>query len=77
MTEPRKTPRTDAEEVICEVVCPSRFADFSRALEIETQELAEALGDMVSAYGVFSCSICETAHKALAHYRANQEVPHV
>ena len=45
MTEPRKTPRTDAEEVICEVVCPSRFADFSRALEIETQELAEALAE--------------------------------
>ena len=75
MTEPRKTPRVNAQmESPNETTVPIEFA---RALEIETQELAEALGDMLSAYGVFSCGICETAHKALAHYRANQDVPHV
>ena len=49
MTEPRKTPRTDAAELPwvanTQVACygPCVKSDFARALEIETQELAEAL----------------------------------
>ena len=51
MTEPRKTPRTDAAELPwvanTQVACygPCVKADFARALEIETQELAEALAE--------------------------------
>jgi hypothetical protein len=79
MTEPRKTPRTDAAELPwvanTQVACygPCVKSDFARDLEIETQELAEALGNMLSAYGVFSCGICENAHKLLARHRAKQE----
>lgn len=52
MTEPRKTPRTDAAELPwvanTQVACygPCVKSDFASALEIETQELAEALRDM-------------------------------
>ena len=54
MTEPRKTPRTDGQRLQWnrfQGFVASKFgnvvtSDFARALEIETQELAEALRDM-------------------------------
>ena len=42
-TQPSDTPRTDDEEHECELVCPSRFADFARTLERELQSAQQQL----------------------------------
>ena len=55
MTEPRKTPRTDAAELPwvanTQVACygPCVKSDFARSLEIETQELAEVAMELLTA----------------------------
>lgn len=91
MTEPRKTPRSDAEEfeVDMQYVAPEKFInpEFARALEIETQELAEALAEYantdkqlvyhVSGIGTDTPSgrRYATALDLLARHRAKQEAP--
>ena len=87
MTEPRKTPRCDAEEfeVNVQYVGPEKFVspDFARALEIETQELAEALEavthwaetiEVVHAHPFLNNGPIVRARGALARHRAKQEV---
>jgi len=73
MTEPRKTPRTDAM-VNGEWI---KYEKHARALEIETQELAEALEDMVAIYSEDDIDdefpALSRARAALAHHRAKQE----
>jgi hypothetical protein len=92
MTEPRKTPRCDAMVMKCHGI-PAEFvrggfgkprfvlAEDARALEIETQELAEALeevSDELATFGMFSESNASVdpvvkARAALARHRAKQE----
>lgn len=83
MTEPRKTPRSDAMVMKCHGI-PAEFvrggvgkprfvlAEDARALEIETQELAEALEDMLL-YAPDD-EMRENARAAITHHRAKQEV---
>ena len=88
MKTERKTPRTDAQ-TIPEVYddegsqpCPEWVdRDFARALEIETQELAEALEatyaaitDSDNSRGDNSWEAERILNAALARHRANQEV---
>ena len=83
MTEPRKTPRTEAAELPwvanTQVACygPCVKADFARALEIETQELAESLEDMVAIYSEDDIDdefpALSRARAILARHRAKQE----
>jgi hypothetical protein len=101
MTEPRKTPRCYAMVIKCHGI-PAEFvrggfgkprfvlAEDARALEIETQELAEALEsaaelaegavkllrqlDMESGRVAAEC-VLRDARAALARHRAKQEGP--
>ena len=88
MSEPRKTPRTDAAELPwvanTQVACygPCVKSDFARALEIETQELDEALEavthwaetiEVVHAHPFLNNGPVVRARAALARHRAKQE----
>jgi len=78
MTEPRKTPRTDREWAYYVANDMHDAGEhFARALEIETQELAEALEDMVAIYSEDDIDdefpALSRARAALAHHRAKQE----
>lgn len=83
MTEPRKVTRLDPAEY-CDQGSKGRgmmerdtdgdyveYEDY-RALEIETQELAEALEDML--FYMPDDEMRESARAALARHRAKQEV---
>lgn len=81
MTEPRKTPRTEAVWADIPFFDP-KLPAHARALEIETQELAEALEEILS-HRVneyerkqllrFSDIACQIAVAALARHSAKQE----
>ena len=78
MTEPRKTPRTEAQVVRAELVCPSSFVAFTESLEIETQELAKALCQMllvISKQNIEAPGITK-ARVTLARHRAKQGGAH-
>jgi len=68
MTEPRKTPRTDAM-VNGEWI---KYEKHARALEIETQELAEALQDLCDTLNRNGWAT-DKASAAIARHRAKQE----
>ena len=78
MSEPRKTPRTDAAELPwvanTQVACygPCVKSDFARALEIETQELAEALEEIANKVFTNAAGLRLVANTALARHRAKQ-----
>ena len=68
MTEPRKTPRCDAAYTI------GGYAELARALEIETQELAEALRDVAdSPNTIISEALYHQIDILLARHRAKQQ----
>lgn len=90
MTEPRKTPRSDAE-ISRAVRCMNHsgavkiLGQHARDLEAETQELAEALRNTVAILeewhtdrpddiGAKEPAILSAANAALARHRAKQEV---
>ena len=83
MTEPRKTPRTDAAELPwvanTQVACygPCVKSDFARALEIETQELAGLLEDVLEFIGEppppnCSCHISQPCNDCVDHAEARE-----
>jgi len=90
MTEPRKTPRTDAQwKYYVDNDMHDAGEHFARALEIETQELAEALEEIATALDKQAkvsrfhemngtAAVLESqvhhANAALARHRAKQEV---
>ena len=93
MTEPRKTPRTEAAELPwvanTQVACygPCVKADFARAIEIETQELAELLEKINNSPELWRIPkaggqdqyagmppFCRLIDAALIRHRAKQEV---
>ena len=77
MSVERKTPRTDAQRLkhvryvgsVADEDGPFVSYDFARALEIETQKLAEALDRYAS---LSDCDLADAAFEALARHRANQ-----
>lgn len=87
MTEPRKTPRSDGQRLeyvryigaVRTNEGPFVLYDFARALEIETQELAELCHDLAEALkeanGSFYGSPKSQARidAVLARHRANQQ----
>ena len=83
MSEPRKTPRTDAAELPwvanTQVACygPCVKSDFARALEIETQELAGLLEDVLEFIGEppppnCSCHISPPCNDCVDHAEARE-----